>query len=78
MCQVMNIKMAEIDQMSKEELENTDRHDFLTFMLTRGGLKMSTIVQNTIDLLFAGIDTVNNRVSYFILAWFMCIETPLM
>ena len=60
MCQVMNIKMAEIDQMSKEELENTDRHDFLTFMLTRGGLKMSTIVQNTIDLLFAGIDTVND------------------
>ena len=51
--------MAEIDQMSKEELENTDRHDFLTFMLTRGGLKMSTIVQNTIDLISAGIDTVS-------------------
>ena len=53
------MKMAEIDQMSKEELENTERYDFLTFMLTRGGLKMSTIVQNTIDLLFAGIDLVS-------------------
>ena len=59
MHQVVNIKMAEIDQMSKEELENTERHDFLTFMLTRGGLKMSTIVQNTIDLISAGIDTVS-------------------
>ena len=53
------MKMAEIDQMSKEELENTDRHDFLTFMLTKGGLKMSTIVQNTTDLISAGIDTVS-------------------
>ena len=50
--------MTEIDQMSPEELEITQRHDFLTFMLTRGGLRMSTLAQNTVDLLSAGIDTV--------------------
>ena len=66
------MKMAEIDQMSKEELENTDRHDFLTFMLTRGGLKMSTIIQNTIDLLFAGIDLVS--VYYVILTCTECLK----
>ena len=44
--------------MSHEELENTDKHDFLTFMLTKGGVKMSTLIQNTLDLLFAGVETV--------------------
>jgi cytochrome P450 len=54
---IIQAKMSEIDKMSHEELENTDKHDFLTFILTKGGLKMPTVVQNTVDLLSAGIDT---------------------
>ena len=51
--------MKEIDGMTQQELESMERYDFLTYMLTSGGLKMSTIAQNTADLLFAGTDTVS-------------------
>jgi cytochrome P450 len=68
---VIQAKMTEIDKMSHEELENTDKHDFLTFMLTKGGVKMSTLIQNTLDLLFAGVETS----AYTFLCVLYCVAT---
>ena len=52
--------MEEIDSTALEDLESPEKFDFLTFMLTKSGMTMKTLVQNTMDLIQAGIDTVSD------------------
>lgn len=53
--------MKEIDGTPVEDLESSEQFDFLTYMLTKSGMTMKTLLQNTMDLLQAGIDTVSDQ-----------------